>query len=103
MQAITQARGAAAKLYETIDRVPTIDSSSPDGLKPEKCIGEITLEHVDFNYPSRPNVPIVKDLCKGLIGEWRLRVEYMEWTPMPWSERSQREGIPPPAELFTRE
>ena len=62
MQAITQARGAAAKLYETIDRVPTIDSSSPDGLKPEKCIGEITLEHVDFNYPSRPNVPIVKDL-----------------------------------------
>ncbi len=62
MQAITQARGAAAKLYETIDRVPTIDSASPDGLKPEKCIGEITLEHIDFNYPSRPNVPIVKDL-----------------------------------------
>ncbi|RPD54666.1 P-loop containing nucleoside triphosphate hydrolase protein [Lentinus tigrinus ALCF2SS1-7] len=62
MQAITQARGAAAKLYETIDRVPTIDSSSPAGLKPEKCIGEISLEHVNFNYPSRPNVPIVKDL-----------------------------------------
>ncbi|KAI0714082.1 P-loop containing nucleoside triphosphate hydrolase protein [Cerioporus squamosus] len=62
MQAITQARGAAAKLYETIDRVPTIDSSSPAGLKPETCIGEITLEHVDFNYPSRPGVPIVKDL-----------------------------------------
>ena len=62
MQAITQARGAAAKLYETIDRVPAIDSSSPDGLKPEKCIGEITFEHIDFNYPSRPNVPIVKDL-----------------------------------------
>ncbi|KAH9849517.1 P-loop containing nucleoside triphosphate hydrolase protein [Lenzites betulinus] len=62
MQAITQARGAAAKLYETIDRVPLIDSASPDGLKPEKCVGEITLEHVDFNYPSRPGVPIVKDL-----------------------------------------
>ncbi|OSD02414.1 multidrug resistance protein 1 [Trametes coccinea BRFM310] len=62
MQAITQARGAAAKLYEAIDRVPSIDSASPDGLKPEKCIGEITLEHVDFNYPSRPTVPIVKDL-----------------------------------------
>ncbi|THG99669.1 hypothetical protein EW026_g2716 [Hermanssonia centrifuga] len=62
MQALTHARGAAAKLYETIDRVPTIDSASEDGLKPEKCIGEITLEHVKFNYPSRPNVPIVKDL-----------------------------------------
>ncbi|KAI0643098.1 P-loop containing nucleoside triphosphate hydrolase protein [Trametes meyenii] len=62
MQAITQARGAAAKLYDTIDRIPSIDSASPEGLKPEKCIGEITLEHIDFNYPSRPGVPIVKDL-----------------------------------------
>ena len=62
LQAITQARGAAAKLYETIDRVPSIDSASPDGLKPEKCIGQITLEGVDFSYPSRLGVPIVKDL-----------------------------------------
>lgn len=60
--AVTHAQSAAAKLYETIDRVPTIDSASPEGLKPEKCIGEITLEHVKFNYPSRPTVPIVKDL-----------------------------------------
>ncbi|KIP05158.1 hypothetical protein PHLGIDRAFT_129050 [Phlebiopsis gigantea 11061_1 CR5-6] len=62
MQAITHARGAAAKLYETIDRVPSIDSQSAAGLKPEKCIGEISLERVKFSYPSRPNVPIVKDL-----------------------------------------
>ena len=62
MQAITQARGAAAKLYETIDRVPTIDSQSEAGLTPATCVGEISLERVKFNYPSRPNVPIVKDL-----------------------------------------
>ena len=62
MQAITQARGATAKLYEAIDRVLSIDSASPDGLKPEKCVGEILLEHIDFNYPSRPNVKIVEDL-----------------------------------------
>ena len=49
-------------MYETIDRVPTIDSQSDAGLKPEKCVGEITFENVKFNYPSRPNVPIVKDL-----------------------------------------
>ncbi|TCD61612.1 GTPase-activating protein [Steccherinum ochraceum] len=62
MQAITHGRGAAAKLYDTIDRVPSIDSASKDGLKPETCIGEISLENVKFNYPSRPDVPIVKDL-----------------------------------------
>lgn len=62
IQAITQARGAAAKLYETIGRVPTIDSSNPGGLKPEKVEGLITFENVKFSYPSRPDVPIVKDL-----------------------------------------
>lgn len=62
MTAITHARGAAAKLYDTIDRVPSIDSASEEGQRPEKCFGEITLENVKFNYPSRPDVPIVKDL-----------------------------------------
>ncbi|EIW81035.1 ste6-like protein [Coniophora puteana RWD-64-598 SS2] len=62
MQAITQGRGAAAKLFATIERVPSIDSSNPSGLKPEKVIGEITFEGVKFNYPSRPDVPIVKGL-----------------------------------------
>ncbi|KAL6304388.1 P-loop containing nucleoside triphosphate hydrolase protein [Sparassis latifolia] len=62
MQAITHGMGAAAKLYETIDRVPPIDSQDESGLKPEKCAGEITFENVKFNYPSRPEVRIVKDL-----------------------------------------
>lgn len=62
VQAISHGRGAAAKLFATIDRVPTIDSADPGGLKPERCEGRITLENVKFNYPSRPTVPIVKDL-----------------------------------------
>jgi ATP-binding cassette subfamily B (MDR/TAP) protein 1 len=62
MQAVTHGRGAAAKLYETIDRIPAIDSSDPHGLKPETVEGHITFENVQFNYPSRPNVPVVKNL-----------------------------------------
>lgn len=62
MQAISHGRGAAAKLYETIDRTPDIDSSDPGGLKPEKVEGYITFEDVKFNYPSRPNVPVVRGL-----------------------------------------
>ena len=62
LQAVAHGRGAAAKLFATIDRVPAIDSSDPGGLKPESCQGRITLENVKFNYPSRPDVPIVKDL-----------------------------------------
>ncbi|KAI5988986.1 ABC transporter transmembrane region-domain-containing protein [Pisolithus albus] len=61
-RALTNACGAAAKLYATIERVPDIDSASPNGLKPEKVIGEITLENVRFNYPARPDVPILKGI-----------------------------------------
>lgn len=61
-KAITHARGAAAKLYQTIDRVPDIDSANPEGLQPEKVEGEIQFEGVRFSYPSRPNVEVVKGL-----------------------------------------
>ncbi|KAI6166709.1 P-loop containing nucleoside triphosphate hydrolase protein, partial [Pisolithus thermaeus] len=61
-KSVTNACGAAAKLFATIERVPDIDSASPDGLKPEKVIGEITLENVRFNYPARPDVPILKGI-----------------------------------------
>lgn len=60
--AVSHARGAAAKLFATIDRVPPIDSASPEGVKLDEVIGRIEFEHVQFNYPSRPNVRIVKDL-----------------------------------------
>ncbi|KZP07068.1 hypothetical protein FIBSPDRAFT_804345, partial [Athelia psychrophila] len=62
MQAVTHARGAAAKLYETIDRVPAIDSASEAGLKPDNVEGLIQFEGVSFTYPSRPTVPIIRDL-----------------------------------------
>ncbi|KAF8574905.1 multidrug resistance protein 1 [Ramaria rubella] len=62
LQAISDARGAAAKLFATIDRIPTIDSASPEGLKPDTIYGRIELDGVKFSYPSRPNVPIIRNL-----------------------------------------
>ncbi len=60
--AVTNGCGAAAKIYTTIDLVPSIDSASEEGLKPNTVIGEITVENVNFTYPSRPDVQILKNL-----------------------------------------
>lgn len=62
IQSINKACSAAAKLFATIDRVPSIDSADPGGLKPEVVHGTITFENVKFHYPSRPNIPILKGL-----------------------------------------
>ncbi|CAG0903799.1 unnamed protein product, partial [Cyprideis torosa] len=61
-EAFTTARGAAALVFEVINRIPPIDSFSNAGKKPETCRGEITFEDVHFNYPSRPDVPVLQGL-----------------------------------------
>ncbi|KAG8924894.1 GTPase-activating protein, partial [Tulasnella sp. 408] len=61
-QAVGAALAAAAKLFATIDRVPPIDSADEGGLRPDKVVGRITFDNVVFNYPSRPDVPILKGL-----------------------------------------
>ncbi|KAK4057478.1 hypothetical protein OIO90_001547 [Microbotryomycetes sp. JL221] len=58
-QAVAFAMAAGSKLFTTIDRVPSIDSSSPEGLRPESCTGMFELENVDAIYPSRPNVQVL--------------------------------------------
>lgn len=61
MQSLAYALGAGGKIFETIDRIPPIDSSSEEGARPEECTGEIELKNVDFTYPARPEVQILED------------------------------------------
>jgi ABC-type multidrug transport system fused ATPase/permease subunit len=62
IQAIGFAVGAAGALFDTIDRVPSIDPYSKKGLCPEKVEGKIKVENVTFRYPSRPDVVAVKNM-----------------------------------------
>lgn len=52
------ARGAAASIFQLIDREPKIDSLNNSGLSPRRVIGDITIEDVHFSYPSRPEVKV---------------------------------------------
>jgi ATP-binding cassette subfamily B (MDR/TAP) protein 1 len=60
--AISHGRAAAAKIFDTIARVPPIDSASEEGLKPDHVEGHITLENVVFDYPARPDVKVLRGI-----------------------------------------
>jgi ATP-binding cassette subfamily B (MDR/TAP) protein 1 len=59
LQSVGYAIGAANKLLFTIWRIPPIDSASKEGEKLDRVEGAITMEHVDFYYPSRPSVKVL--------------------------------------------
>lgn len=61
ISAVTQAKGAAVAIYEILATTSTIDASKGDGLIPSRCDGDIRVEQVDFSYPSRPQVKIMRE------------------------------------------
>ncbi|XP_076808833.1 ATP-dependent translocase ABCB1-like [Clavelina lepadiformis] len=53
---------AAYKVFEIIDRVPPIDSESEDGYRPENVNGEVSLNNVNFSYPSRTDLQVLNNV-----------------------------------------
>ncbi|XP_032847569.2 ATP-binding cassette sub-family B member 5 [Tyto alba] len=62
LESVANARGAAYEVYRIINKKRLIDSSSQDGYKPDKLIGEIEFRNIHFSYPSRPDVKVLKGL-----------------------------------------
>ncbi|XP_073533920.1 ATP-binding cassette sub-family B member 5-like isoform X5 [Phyllobates terribilis] len=56
------AKSAASHLFALINREPAIDSYSLQGQKPDNWQGNIELQQILFNYPSRPDVSVLQDL-----------------------------------------
>lgn len=61
-----KAKDSAASIFEILDSKPKIDSSKDEGVMLETVTGNIELEHVSFNYPTRPDIQIFKDLCLSI-------------------------------------
>ncbi|XP_054768746.2 ATP-dependent translocase ABCB1-like [Lytechinus pictus] len=60
MTAITAARGAAVTLFDIIDATPEIDTRSKKGVRPDKMTGNIEFKGVEFSYPTRADVPVLR-------------------------------------------
>lgn len=54
IEIFAKATAAAQKIFQTIHRIPSIDSLSDDGEKPKNIEGDIQFNNVSFIYPSRP-------------------------------------------------
>lgn len=52
-------RGAAAVIFEVIDRASEINSLSEEGLVPERVQGSIKFDNVGFAYPTRKDEPVL--------------------------------------------
>lgn len=61
-QAFTNAVSAAAKIYNTIDRVSPLNPDSEGGDKLEPVEGTIELRGIKHIYPSRPSVEVISDM-----------------------------------------
>ncbi|PVU93486.1 hypothetical protein BB559_003249 [Furculomyces boomerangus] len=60
--AITSARGAAATVFEIIDRESPIDPlDTESGIKVDGFKGEIEIENITFSYPTRTEVKALKN------------------------------------------
>ncbi|XP_053373066.1 ATP-dependent translocase ABCB1-like isoform X2 [Mercenaria mercenaria] len=60
VQSFAIARGAAYIVYQLIEQEPPIDSFSTAGERPQQLDGNIVMRNIYFNYPSRPDVKILK-------------------------------------------
>jgi ATP-binding cassette, subfamily B (MDR/TAP), member 1 len=65
MPDIARAKGAAAVVFQTIDRVPAIDALEGTGISSgakgsKKLRGRISFKKVSFAYPQRPDTHVIK-------------------------------------------
>ncbi|TFL00627.1 P-loop containing nucleoside triphosphate hydrolase protein [Pterulicium gracile] len=61
--------GAGTRIFDLLDRTPQISTSEGISVPPGKK-GAVRFENIDFEYPSRPNVPILKQFTLDVrVGE----------------------------------
>ncbi|OMO81542.1 hypothetical protein COLO4_23523 [Corchorus olitorius] len=60
LSSITEAKNAASKIFEMIDRNPTINSENEKPKALSHVRGEVEFKDVYFSYPSRPDVRVLR-------------------------------------------
>lgn len=67
MAAFAKARVAAAKIYRTIEHKPSMDMKNDSGVELGAITGLVELKNVNFAYPSRPDVTVLRDFSLTVV------------------------------------
>ncbi|KAH9310225.1 hypothetical protein KI387_038136, partial [Taxus chinensis] len=60
---IAKGADAVKSVFVILDRNSSINPEDIGGLEPEKIDGNVELRNVDFAYPARPDVTVLRDFC----------------------------------------
>lgn len=74
---LIQAQGAAARMFYLLERVPAVqsppgktedadDEEEPVTRRPESMHGTVSFDNVDFAYPTRPDVPVLRNFSLSI-------------------------------------
>lgn len=65
----------------------------------------VTFLHLRYSRSddAEKGLSFVEAALGSFVAQWQSEVQFIKWTPMPWSARSQKEGIPPPTASFDGE
>jgi ATP-binding cassette, subfamily B (MDR/TAP), member 1 len=66
MPDIGKSRLAATKIFRLLDRVSEIDPAHKGGKRLSSIGGQVSVEDVEFEYPSRPDVAVLRSLTLGV-------------------------------------
>ncbi|XP_045770126.1 multidrug resistance protein homolog 49-like [Maniola jurtina] len=62
LEIFSTARGAAKSLFGLLERQSKINALNNSGLKPDAFKGDIVFDNLYFNYPSRPDMKVLRGL-----------------------------------------
>lgn len=74
---LVEAKGASGRVFYLLDRVPSIptpllgddkndEEVPPTPLKPESMMGAVAFNNVSFSYPSRPDLPVLRNFSLSI-------------------------------------
>ena len=57
-----EAKMSANRILKLLNRPSQIDPESEDGKQPSNVVGKITFTDINFTYPTRPDIPVLRGL-----------------------------------------